>query len=128
MTPESAYIRGTHPEDQSRLSLLNDLTNTSFLDFLDIRPGDSVLEVGSGLGILAHRVATAFPDSQVTGVEIAAEQIDKARADFSETPNLKFIEGDALSLDLQESLFKGEPLWVGLFLLESSLSDQALTT
>jgi cyclopropane fatty-acyl-phospholipid synthase-like methyltransferase len=73
MTRESAYIHGTHPHEQNRLSLLNDLTNTSFLDFLDIKQGDSVLDVGSGPGILAHRVATAFPDSQVTGVEIAIE-------------------------------------------------------
>ncbi len=105
MAREAAYIHGTFPEEQNRLSLLNDLTNASFLDFMDIRPGDSILEVGSGLGILANRVATAFPDVRVTGVEIATEQLRKARADFSGTPNLEFIQGDALALDLQESLF-----------------------
>lgn len=105
MTQESIYIHGTHPEEQTRLSLLNDLTNASFLDFMEIRPGDSVLEVGSGLGILANYVATRFPGCDVTGIEIAPEQIKKARANFSETPNLRFLEGDALSLQIKESSF-----------------------
>jgi SAM-dependent methyltransferase len=105
MNQESTYIHGTHPEEQTRLSLLNDLTNASFLDFIEIKPGDSILEVGSGLGILANYVATQFPGSTVTGIEIAPGQIEKARADFSETPNLKFLEGDALSLEFMEASF-----------------------
>jgi ubiquinone/menaquinone biosynthesis C-methylase UbiE len=105
MTQESIYIHGMHPEEQTRLSLLNDLTNASFLGFMEIRPGDSVLEVGSGLGILANYVATRFPDSDVTGIEIAPEQIKRAREDFSETPNLRIVEGDALSLEFKESSF-----------------------
>lgn len=105
MTHESMYIHGTYPEEQTRLSLLNDLTNASFLDFIEIRPGDSILEVGSGLGILANCIATRFPGSEVTGIEIAPDQIKKARANFSETPNLIFLEGDALSLEFKESSF-----------------------
>jgi len=108
MTKEDAkpsYIHGTCPEEQARLSLLNDLTNASFLDFLEIKPGDSVLEVGSGLGILTNSVAISFPGSAVTGVEIAPEQIEKARASFSKTPNLTFLEGDALSLEVKGSSF-----------------------
>lgn len=86
-----------------RLSLLNDLTNESFLDFLDIAPGDTVLEVGSGLGILAHALAARFPRSTVTGIEIAEDQLKKATERFSKTPNLTFLQGDALSLKLEES-------------------------
>lgn len=105
MAPESIYIHGTHPEEQTRLSLLNDLTNASFLDFLEIKSGDSVLEVGSGLGVLTNCVATGFPDSNVTGIEIASEQIRKAREYFSLTPNLRILKGDALSLEFVESSF-----------------------
>jgi cyclopropane fatty-acyl-phospholipid synthase-like methyltransferase len=68
MTRESTYLHGTHPEEQRRLSLLNDLTNASFIDFLEIKPGQSILEAGSGLGILANGVATRFPSSAVTGI------------------------------------------------------------
>jgi SAM-dependent methyltransferase len=105
MTQEPAYIHGTHPEEQARLSLLNDLTNASFIDFMEIKPGQSVLEVGSGLGILANGVAMRFPSSEVTGIEIAPEQIEKARANFSETPNLRFLLGNALSLEIEDSSF-----------------------
>ena len=103
--PESIYIHGTHSEEQARLSLLNHLTNGSFIDFIEIKPGDSVLEVGSGLGILADSVAIRFPESSLTGIEIAPEMIKKARMDFSNTPNLKFIEGDALSLSFDDASF-----------------------
>jgi ubiquinone/menaquinone biosynthesis C-methylase UbiE len=106
MVQGATYIHGTHPEEQARLSLLNDLTNASFIDFLKIEPGDSVLEVGSGLGILANSVSTRFPVSTVTGVEIADEQLATARGRFSARPNLEFHKGDALSLALMESSFE----------------------
>jgi len=105
MKQESIYIHGTHSEEQKRLSTLNELTNASFIDFLNVRQGDSILEVGSGLGILANNIAIQFPDSNVTGIEIAAEQIEKARANFSDTANLKFIQGNALLLDIEDSSF-----------------------
>ncbi len=105
MTQKPTYIHGTCPEEQARLSLLNDLTNASFLDFLEIKPGDSVLEVGSGLGILTNSVATRFPGAIITGIEIAPEQIEKARASFSKTPYLTFLKGDALSLNIKECSF-----------------------
>jgi ubiquinone/menaquinone biosynthesis C-methylase UbiE len=105
MTQSSIYIHGTHPEEQKRLSLLNDLTNGSFLEFIEAGPGHSVLEVGSGLGILTNCVATRFPDCYVVGLEIAPEQLEKATASFSETRNLRFLEGDALALEFPESTF-----------------------
>jgi ubiquinone/menaquinone biosynthesis C-methylase UbiE len=104
MAHESTYIHGTHPEEQARLSLLNELTNSSFIDFLKIEPGDSILEVGSGLGILADSIAARFPAALVTGLEIADAQLAKAKGMFSR-PNLKFMKGDALSLELMESSF-----------------------
>ena len=103
MTRDTNYIHGTHPEEQRRLALLNELTNESFLGFLDIKPGYSILEAGSGTGILADLVAKRFPRSHITGVEISPDQISEARKNFSETPNLEFIEGDAQSLDLEQN-------------------------
>ncbi|MBN2040323.1 MAG: class I SAM-dependent methyltransferase [Spirochaetes bacterium] len=103
MKSESTYIHGTHTEEQKRLSLLNEITNNAFIDFLSIYHNDSILEVGSGLGILANEIAARFPDTAVTGIEIAAEQIEKARNNFGSTENLKFIQGNALSLDIEDS-------------------------
>ena len=44
------YIHGSSPEEQRRLSLLNDLLNLSCLRELDLRSGEKVLDVGCGLG------------------------------------------------------------------------------
>ena len=51
------YIHGTEPSEQERLGVLNRLTNDAFIRFLAVPPGARVLEVGSGLGILAVQVA-----------------------------------------------------------------------
>lgn len=44
----ATYIHGTAPDEQQRLVLLNELTNPAFLDWLPLRPGLRVPEVGSG--------------------------------------------------------------------------------
>jgi 2-polyprenyl-3-methyl-5-hydroxy-6-metoxy-1,4-benzoquinol methylase len=105
--PETAskYIHGTNTDEQSRLSLLNSITNASFLDFMDIKNGESVLEVGSGIGILANSVATRNPDSGVFGIEISPDQIKKAFKNYSETPNVTFIQGDASSITFDNDTF-----------------------
>jgi ubiquinone/menaquinone biosynthesis C-methylase UbiE len=105
MTKVSNYIHGTNANEQSRLFLLNNITNSSFFNFIDIKNGDSILEVGSGIGILANTVATHNPDSKVFGIEISPEQIKKAKNNFSETLNLTFIEGDALSIKFDNDTF-----------------------
>lgn len=105
MTTKSNYIHGTHPEEQKRLSLLNDLTNSSFVNFMNISPGQSVLEIGAGLGILADVVAKHLPQCEVVGVEIAPQQLEKAKVNFSQTSNLRFIRGDVSFLGIRDSSF-----------------------
>ncbi|MCB0630274.1 MAG: methyltransferase domain-containing protein [Saprospiraceae bacterium] len=89
---EKTYIHGVAPEEQDRLRLLNRLTNGPYLDFVKIKPGDQVLEIGSGLGIIAHAIAETYPSAQVTGLEYAAEQIAGSPQDLE---NLTFRQGDA---------------------------------
>ena len=70
---QSRYIHGTEPDEQARLRRLNRLQrNEAFVRFLRVAPGARVLEVGSGLGILAAEVAAAAADVRVVGVEILA--------------------------------------------------------
>ncbi len=96
------YIHGTHEEEQGRLSRLNMLTNGPFLQFLDIRDGDNVLEVGSGLGILSEEIALKFPSCLVHGVEYSVEQLTASAA---WAPNLCLRQGDAHSLPFEDNQF-----------------------
>jgi SAM-dependent methyltransferase len=97
----AAYIHGTDSAEQQRLALLNRLTNRAFIDFLRVPAGARVLEVGSGLGILASEVAAASPGVSVVGVERSPDQIAAAVV----APNVTWIQGDAHSLDFPDGSF-----------------------
>ena len=96
-----AYVHGTEPREHERLALLNRLTNAAFVSFLDVRPRMRVLEVGSGLGILAAEVAAAAPDVEVTGLEISSAQIGAA----VHTPNVRYVQGDAQVMRFENESF-----------------------
>src|SRR5262245_17538388 len=89
------YIHGTDPSEQERLAALNRMTNTTFVEFLRITPQMRVLEVGSGLGLLAAAVASAAADVQVVGVEKSLEQIAAA----AKAACVTYVQGDARQLD-----------------------------
>jgi ubiquinone/menaquinone biosynthesis C-methylase UbiE len=95
------YIHGTEPSEQHRLAELNRLTNETFVAFLDVPAGARVLEVGSGLGILARRLAEGVADARVVGVELAAAQIAAA----GQGSLVAFVQGDAHALPLAAGAF-----------------------
>src|SRR5688572_24178914 len=92
------YIHGTEPGEQERLAALNRLTNKAFVEFLRIAPGMRVLEVGSGLGLLAVDVASAAADVQVVGVEKSSAQIAAA----AKAARVTYVQGDAHQLDFPD--------------------------
>jgi len=98
---EHVYIHGTEPSEQERLSGLNRMTNTAFIDFLNVAPNSRVLEVGSGLGILANEVAASAAGVELSGVELAAAQLAAARP----APRVTFTQGDAHALDFADESF-----------------------
>ena len=99
---KATYIHGTDAAEQERLARLNALTNPPFLRFLQLRETDAVLEVGSGLGLLAGEVAKQVPHGEVIGLEFSAQQL--ARASRT-TPNLHFVRGDAHALPFADGRF-----------------------
>src|SRR5258708_18695221 len=95
------YVHGTDPSEQERLARLNHATNAAFIELLHLRPGMRVLEVGSGLGIVAVDVAKAAPGIEMTGVERAPQQLAAARR----APNVRYVQGDAHHLDFPDGSF-----------------------
>ena len=95
------YIHGTAPSEQERLAGLNRMTNAAFLEFLRVPPRARVLEVGSGLGLLAADVASAAPDVEVVGVELSPAQLAAAPSG----PRVRFVQGDAHALDFPDASF-----------------------
>ena len=46
----SQYIHGSKPEEQHRLSVMNDLMNSRCLEKMQLKGGEKVIDIGSGLG------------------------------------------------------------------------------
>jgi SAM-dependent methyltransferase len=94
----SQYVHGTDPVEQRRLSALNRLLNDTSIAHMALRPGERVLDVGSGLGQLTRAMARV---SQVRalGIERSAEQIAEASRQAREAGEealIEFRQGNAL--------------------------------
>lgn len=103
----SHYIHGTSPEEQERLSLLNDLLNAASLRAMRLRPGDRVLDLGSGLGQLTRAMSRqVHPDGLVIGIERDEDQLAqaqrRARAAGSGTP-VEFRQGEVENPPLDDA-------------------------
>ena len=98
---EHTYIHGTEPSEQERLAGLNRMTNAAFVAFLNVAAHSHVLEVGSGLGILASDVAAAAAGVEVTGVELSGAQLAVVRR----APGVMFVQGDAHVLEFPDGSF-----------------------
>jgi SAM-dependent methyltransferase len=97
------YIHGTHPEEQRRLSALNDLVNSRCLDCLALEGGERVLDVGSGLGQFTRRMAMAA-GTRALGIEASEKQLAEAgrlAADAGEAGQVEFRIGDAAEPPLE---------------------------
>jgi ubiquinone/menaquinone biosynthesis C-methylase UbiE len=80
MTDKGRYVHGTQPDEQSRLSRLNELLNQASLRELNPAPGDRVVDVGCGLAQLTRAIArTTGATGYTLGIERSAEQLAEAR-------------------------------------------------
>jgi len=72
-----------------------------------VERGDSVLEIGTGLGILTR--ALAQRGARVTTVEVDPGILAALRAEALLPPEVRLVAGDALDLDLEALLRELEP-------------------
>jgi ubiquinone/menaquinone biosynthesis C-methylase UbiE len=97
MNEPETYIHGREPIEQERLAGLNRMTNRAFVEFMSVRPAMHVLEVGSGLGLLAADIASAASGALVVGLERTPVQIAAAVTHA----NVRYVRGDAHSLSIR---------------------------
>jgi serine phosphatase RsbU (regulator of sigma subunit)/predicted O-methyltransferase YrrM len=124
------YIHGTDPDEQRRLSKLNDLLNERSLRALDIHLGDRILDVGSGLGQLTRAMARkAGANGVVTGVERSREQIAEAERQAAADGESGLVEiraGNAVDLPLADDEWGTFDLVHTRFVLEHVPDPQAV--
>jgi len=78
----------------------------SLLNFYRLPRNARVLDVGSGTGEFSARVAEAFPEARVLGVELLAESVEIAREKHAaQAPRLEFEVGDAFALAQPDNTF-----------------------
>jgi SAM-dependent methyltransferase len=98
----TTYIHGTEPDEQARLAALNRMTNGPFVEWLALEGHEQVLEIGSGLGLLAAEVAAKVPHGSVIGLDGSTSQLAQMPRDI---PNLSSIHADAHALPFPDATF-----------------------
>ena len=132
MSKRSSYIHGTDPQEQRRLSLLNDRLNAASLREIGILPGERILDLGSGLGQLTRAMAAASGESgRAVGIDFSADQVEEAKRiarDANEERRVEFRVGDASSPPLREEEWGTFDVAHARFLLEHVPAPQQVVS
>ena len=78
----------------------------AIVEAAELQPGDRVVEIGPGLGVLTRRLLAA--GASVIAVELDPRLASWLRRELGEVENFELIEADALSLHPRD-FFAGEP-------------------
>jgi 16S rRNA (adenine1518-N6/adenine1519-N6)-dimethyltransferase len=87
------------------------LTDPDALDTIvaaaELRPGDRVVEIGPGLGVLTRRLLAA--GASVTAVELDPRLADYLRRELDGVPRFELIEADALAVHPRDVVPEAAP-------------------
>ena len=73
------------------------------LDILAPKPGERILDIGVGPGLLAYDLARlAGETGRVLGLDASADMLAMARARLADLPQAECLQGDAVTLDPAE--------------------------
>ena len=75
------------------------------LDMLSPKPGERVIDIGVGPGLLAHDLARLVGDTgRIVGLDMAPAMIKMARTRLAALPQAECVAGDATALDFPEGV------------------------
>lgn len=74
------------------------------VEFAGVQDGESILDVGSGTGVLAAAIAAAKPAAQVVGVDPSPSYVATARSQ-ARSERIRYLVGDAQTLDFADDTF-----------------------
>lgn len=71
------------------------------LSLVDLKPGDSVLDLGCGTGVMIPFYLAAQA-GKIVAVDVSEKMVERAREKFGSEPSVELRASDALSLDESE--------------------------
>jgi len=90
---------GLRPQrDLGQNFLVDDALAARLVERAGVEPGDSVIEIGAGLGVLTRALATRA--RRVLAVEVDSGLVRLLRAEATLPENVELLHADALELDL----------------------------
>jgi trans-aconitate 2-methyltransferase len=89
-----------NPQDYAQHSRGQETWARELLTLIDLRPDDTVLDVGSGDGRTTAAIAKSLPHGSAVGVDLSADMVTHATAEHCRPPvsNLRFAQADAAAL------------------------------
>jgi len=84
------------PHYNRRWSFYVEETLRETLSRLDLKPGESLLDVGCGTGVLLKALAASVPDAKLSGADLSPEMLDVARKSLGERVVLKQSHAESL--------------------------------
>lgn len=89
-----------NPQDYAHHSKSQETWARELLTQINLRPTDTVLDIGCGDGRTTAAIARSVPQGHVLGVDLSADMVAHATAQHcsTETNNLRFAQADAAAL------------------------------
>lgn len=103
MSQQHGYVHGgTTEREVARLEKQADFTASFTFGTLELRPGQRVLDLATGVGAMGARLLRHCPGIHLVGVDLAAPQLVAARQHHPELPVLR---ADATRLPFADATF-----------------------
>lgn len=77
------------------VAILQQEVREHLINLLPLSTPKTILDLGSGTGVLSAKLANLFPNANVSGIDIANNMIEFSRASWKKITNLEFTCADA---------------------------------